>query len=474
MAVTAEPTIAPSLPTTAEVERRIAAGMCAGAEACIRASSDPYAPVRAAWFDVWDAPRAEGPPGPPPWLIVERCVQEAIESGIPVVGVIRGHSTAARVEAGIDDLAGWGGALRSLAAASGVVPTALGLDGELTGFGAMALGLVDVAVATASAAAHLASVRSVAEITGRVVPSTSLGGATALAACGAVAHVAADLADAVGWLDEVLGHLPPNCMGPAPQLVGFDPPDRRTDGLDQMVPDDPRRGYDVRAVVSELVDDGDLVELSAGFGPAMVCALARLDGTSVGIVANQPAQMAGAIDIASSQKAARFVNWCDAFGLPIVTLVDTPGYLPGRDLEWEGMIRHGGQLAFAYAQATCPRVSIVLRKAFGGAYIVMDSKTMGNDAAYAWPGAQLAVMGASGAVQILHGRALSDDDGSRRARLEAEYTTAHLNPDEAVRRGLIDEVVEPVDTRRVLCGAVRSLRDKRPTLPERRHSNGPL
>jgi acetyl-CoA carboxylase carboxyltransferase component len=264
-------------------------------------------------------------------------------------------------------------------------------------------------------------------------------------------------------------------MSPTRSTINSDPPVRRSDRLVDMVPEDPRRGYDIRSVIEELVDHGEMIELSPAFGPAMVCALARLDGMPVGFVANQPARMAGAIDIESSQKAARFVNWCDAFGVPLVTLVDTPGYLPGRDLEWEGMIRFGGQLAFAYAGATCPRVSLILRKAFGGAYIVMDSKTMGNDAAYAWPAAQLAVMGAPGAVQILHGRSLGkDDDGSHRAALEAEYTATHLNPADALQRGLVDAVVDPGDTRRVLCGAIRSLRDKRPTLPERRHSNGPL
>ncbi len=197
----------------------------------------------------------------------------------------------------------------------------------------------------------------------------------------------------------------------------------------------------------------------------------------VGVVANQPNQLAGAIDIPSSQKAARFISWCDAFGVPIVTLVDTPGYLPGRDLEWEGMIRHGGQLAFAYAGATCPRISVVLRKAFGGAYIVMDSKTMGSDACYAWPDAQLAVMGAPGAVEILHRRQLAaagDEALDLRTRLEAEYAAEHLNPQEALSRGLLDQVIDPASTRAVLCGALASLRNKRPDLPARRHANGPL
>jgi acetyl-CoA carboxylase carboxyltransferase component len=234
----------------------------------------------------------------------------------------------------------------------------------------------------------------------------------------------------------------------------------------------------MRRVITELVDDGDLLELGGGFGQAMVCGLGRLGGLSIGIVANQPAHLAGAIDIASSQKAARFVQWCDALGLPLITLVDTPGYLPGRDLEWDGMIRHGGQLAFAYAAATVPRICVLMRKAYGGAYIVMDCKTMGNDLCVAWPRAEIAVMGASGAVQILEARRLAglptDEAAEVRSQLEDEYAERYLNPLEALARGYVDQVIDPAETRATLTRALPSLLGKRTAPATRKHSNGPL
>ena len=450
------------------IERTIAAGTGPGASASIRRSYSWDGPELAAWFEV----RADGGRSPSPDPVVVRCVDAAIAAGVPVVGVL------GDVDIPADDVAAvaaWGAAHRSLARASGVVPIALILDGAVTGLAALALGLADVVVTTPEGRSHVSSSEAIRSITGRQVDGEGLGGPEALARAGVVHHQAGDLGDAVDWVDAVLGHLPPNSLSATPTEPPTDPPSRRCPGLRDLVPHDQRRGYDVRAVIAEVVDDRHHLEVAPSFGRAMVCALARLGGTPVGIVANQPAHLAGAIDIPSSQKAARFVNWCDTFGLPVVTLVDTPGYLPGRDVEWEGIIRHGGQLAFAYAGATCPRVSLVLRKAFGGAYIVMDSKTMGNDAAFAWPGCQLAVMGAAGAVQILHGRALAEDhDGSVRAVLEAEYAATHLGPADALRRALVDDVIDPADTRAVLCGAVASLRHKRPALPDRRHSNGPL
>jgi propionyl-CoA carboxylase beta chain len=244
------------------------------------------------------------------------------------------------------------------------------------------------------------------------------------------------------------------------------------------VPRDGHLPYDVRAVLRDVVDDGDLLELHAHFAPSVVVGLARLDGWPVGLVANQPDVLAGALDIASSQKAARFVRFCDAFNLPIITFVDTPGFRPGRDQEWRGMIRHGAQLAFAYAEATVPRCCVILRKAYGGAYIVMDAKSMGNDHCVAWPSAEVAVMGAAGAVEILHRRALDTlDPESRDAahdRLLADYEATYLTPRLALARGAIDEVIQPGATRAVLAGALAALPAKRERVPHRRHANTPL
>jgi propionyl-CoA carboxylase beta chain len=246
-----------------------------------------------------------------------------------------------------------------------------------------------------------------------------------------------------------------------------------------LVPATPTASYDVRRVVADVVDGDSFLELRPSFAPNLVTGLARLGGQPVGVVANQPQQLAGTLDIDASQKGAGFVQWCDAFNLPLVTFVDTPGYQPGKDLEWRGIIRHGAQLVHAYAAATVPRLGVVLRKAYGGAYIVMDCKTLGNDYCCAWPGAEIAVMGAPGAVAILSGKelgAVSDVEERirRRIELEDDYQRRHCTPDAAAERGFVDEVVDPRDTRRVLCGALRSLANKRERLPRRRHANGPL
>ncbi len=237
-----------------------------------------------------------------------------------------------------------------------------------------------------------------------------------------------------------------------------------------MVPDRATSSYDVRRVAAGLADDGDVTELWPRWAPQLVCALGRIEGRTVGFVANQSQALAGTLDIAASQKGARFVRFCDAFNVALVTLVDTPGFLPGKDLEWRGMIRHGAELAFAYAEATVPRVCVILRKAFGGAYIVMDSKGLGNDVCLSWPGAEIAVMGAEGAVQILHRRSPPGD----RDRLQAEYAEAFLTPYQAAERGFVDAVVDPADTRAVVCDALELLDTRRESLPGRKHTVGPL
>ena len=236
------------------------------------------------------------------------------------------------------------------------------------------------------------------------------------------------------------------------------------------MPERATSSYDVRRVASALADGGELTELWPRWAPQLVTAFGRIDGRTVGFVANQPQALAGTLDIAASQKGARFVRFCDAFGVPLVTLVDTPGFLPGKDLEWRGMIRHGAELAFAYAEATVPRVCVILRKAFGGAYIVMDSKGLGNDLCVAWPGAQIAVMGAEGAVQILHRRSTPEV----RAQLQDVYTKAFLTPYQAAERGFVDAVIDPVDTRSVVSDALALLETKREMLPGRKHTVGPM
>jgi acetyl-CoA carboxylase carboxyltransferase component len=270
-------------------------------------------------------------------------------------------------------------------------------------------------------------------------------------------------------LDAVLAYLPDNADAVPTPFDTDDPPERLTPELRDLVPSASSASYDVRDVVRAVADDGEFLELRAGWAAQLVTGLASIGGMPVGVVANQPRALAGTLDIAASQKGARFVHFCDAFNLPIVTMVDTPGFLPGKDLEWRGMIRHGAELAFAYAEASVPRVCLILRKAYGGAYIVMDSKGVGNDICLAWPSAQVAVMGATGAVQILNRRAPAEE---RRA-LE-RYAEELLTPWVAAERGFVDEVIDPGDTRRALQRALTVLATRRELLPGRKHESGPL
>jgi acetyl-CoA carboxylase carboxyltransferase component len=311
----------------------------------------------------------------------------------------------------------------------------------------------------------------VRQMTGNVISQAGLGGAgTHQRSTGVAARVAPDEAGAEAELADLLAHLPDSVDDEPPRWPCDDPVDRPTPEAAALLPAGATASYDVRAVVRAVADDGGFLEVREHFAPNLVTGFATVDGRPVGVVANQPQQLAGTLDIACSHKGARFVQFCDAFNLPLVTIVDTPGFYPGEDMEWRGMIRHGAQLAFAYARATVPRVGLTLRKSYGGAFIVMDSKTMGCDLHLAWPTAEIAVMGADGAVGILHRRADEDE----RARLVLDYEEAYLNPWVAAERGFIDAVIDPADTRCELAAALEVLSTKRERLAPRRHDNLPL
>jgi acetyl-CoA carboxylase carboxyltransferase component len=304
-----------------------------------------------------------------------------------------------------------------------------------------------------------------------MIDNDELGGASSHARyTGAASLVAPDLAAAVDMVAQLLAYLPANNDEEPPRFATDDPIDRETPEAGSVIPASSTGSYDVREVIRALADDGDLLELRARWAANVVTAFATIGGMPVGIVANQPMSLAGTLDIPASQKAARFVAFCDAFNLPIITLVDTPGFYPGKDLEWRGMIRHGAQLVFAYGRATVPRICVILRKSYGGAYIVMDSKKMGNDLCIAWPWAELAVMGAGQAAAILQRRATPDE----RAAFEADYAERLLNPYIAAERGYVDAVVEPAETRALIGHALESLVDKRERLQPRPHDNTPL
>jgi len=393
----------------------------------------------------------------------------ALEERVPLVVVLA--SSGADVTEGIDSLDGWGRAAAALASCSGTVPVLAAVTGPALSGPALLLGLSDLAVMTPEAFAFVSGPDVVEGFTGERVSPTELGGATVHATRTGLCAVLAEDDDAVeGLLAALLAYLPDHGDAAPEPLPSDDPDDRPTPELATVIPASASASYDVRDVARAFVDDGELLELRAAWAPHIVTALGALGGIPVGIVANQPRSLAGTLDIAASQKAARFVRFCDGFNLPIVTLVDTPGFLPGKDLEWRGMIRHGAELAFAYAEATVPRLCLVLRKAYGGAYIVMDSKGMGNDLCLAWPSAEIAVMGAGGAAQIL-ARGAGEDE---RRRLEERYQAELLTPWVAAERGFVDEVVDPADTRRVLVRGLRAVASRRERVPRRKHDAGPM
>ena len=416
--------------------------------------------------------------GPAEGDTVSRLVSTAVDLGVPVVGVLA--TSGADVTSGIDSLHGWGRVARALTTASGVVPVALVVSGPCLSGPALLLGLADVVVVTDGSYAYVSGPSAVRGFTGLDVTHEALGGPAVHAARTGVAWAhAADEAHALAVVFDVLSYLPSNNAEEPPARWTGDPVDRAAARAAVAVPARATESYDVRVVVDDVVDEGSSLEVRALHAPSMVTALATVAGLPVGVVANQPSVMAGTIDIDASRKAARFVQLCDAFNVPLLTFVDTPGFQPGKDIEWRGMIRHGAELVHAYAAATVPRVSVVLRKAYGGAYIVMDSRGLGGDVSLAWPAAEVAVMGAAGAVSVLHGRRLAaiDDDGERdkqRQVLEEEYAAQYCSPLVAAERGFVDDVIEPEDTRRAVAAAFAALRTKRERHPRRRHANTPL
>jgi acetyl-CoA carboxylase carboxyltransferase component len=314
-------------------------------------------------------------------------------------------------------------------------------------------------------------------VTGEDVTLEELGGAMTHATRSGVAHFVSP--DDKASLDDVrrlLAFLPQSNREEAPRAQPADDPERPAPELVDIVPDNPTEPYDMKAVIGAVVDDGDFYEYAGLWARNLVCGFGRLDGHPVGIVANQPGVLAGVLDIDSSEKGARFVRTCDAFNIPLVTFVDVPGFLPGTDQEHGGIIRNGAKLLYAFCEATVPRIQVVTRKAYGGAYVVMNSKAIGADLAFAWPSAEMAVMGPHGAVEVLHRRELESvaDPGARRAELVAEYVERHANPYQAAERGYVDDVIEPALTRAHLVRGLAMLRSKREDLPPRKHGNVPL
>jgi len=409
---------------------------------------------------------------------IVKLMETARRAGVPVVGL--NDSGGARIQEGVLSLGGYGEVFFRNVLLSGVVPQISLVLGPCAGGAVYSPAITDFVVMTKpTAQMFITGPDVVRAVTGEEVTMDALGGADAHGSLSGVSHFTAPSdRDAVALARRLLGYLPLNNLEEAPVVEARPPPDGAAAGLARLVPAEADAPYDVHAVIESLVDVGSFLEVHAAWAGNLVVGFARLEGRSVGVVANNPAVLAGTLDINASTKGARFVRFCDAFNLPLVTLVDVPGFLPGTAQEHGGIIRHGAKLLYAYAEATVPLLTVILRKAYGGAYDVMCSKHLGGDLNLAWPTAEIAVMGAEGAVQILYRRELDAappaERPALRARLAGEYAREFLNPYLAAERGYIDDVIDPPETRRRLVDGLRFLSAKRDDRPGRKHGNIPL
>ncbi|MFH1446872.1 MAG: acyl-CoA carboxylase subunit beta, partial [Chloroflexota bacterium] len=400
----------------------------------------------------------------------------AYENGAPLIGL--NDSGGARIQEGVNSLAACGEIFFRNTRASGIIPQITAILGPCAGAAAYSPALTDfIFIVKKTGNMFITGPDVVRAVTHEDVDFETLGGAAVHINQSGVAHFSVDdessVFENIRWL---LSFLPSNNLTPPPYTVPGDDPLRLTEPLNKIVPDEPQKPYDMREVIQEIVDDGEFMEVQENYAQNIIIGFARMDGYPVGIVANQPMVMAGVLDINSSDKGARFVRFCDAFHIPLLTLVDTPGFLPGVDQEHEGIIRHGAKMIFAYAEATVPKVSVILRKAYGGAYIVMSSKHLGGDLNFAWPSAEVAVMGPEGAVNIMYRRELAAAENAEALRSEKirQYRNEMANPYIPASRGYLDNIIHPAETRTRVIDALESLREKRKKTPARKHGNLPL
>jgi len=411
-----------------------------------------------------------------------KVMELALRSGIPIIGIL--DSGGARIQEGVVALGKYGEIFRLNTAASGVIPQLSIIMGPAAGGAVYSPALTDFVIMVDKTSQMFVTGPDVIKtVTGEDVGMEELGGAHTHNTRSGVAHyLADDEDDAIDYARSLIGFLPDNNLAEIPV---YDTPFEfeTTDAdraLNTVIPDSPNQPYDIHTVIDGIVDDADFLEVQPLFAPNIVIGFGRIEGRTVGIIANQPSQMAGTLNIDAGEKASRFVRFCDAFSVPIVTLVDVPGYLPGTDQEWTGVIRRGAKLLYAYAEATVPLVTVILRKAYGGAYIVMGSKQLGADINLAWPTAEIAVMGGQGAVNILYrgeikrAEEAGEDVAAVRARLASEYTYNVASPFLAAERGELDAIIEPAQTRVSIAKALRALRNKRASLPAKKHGNIPL
>lgn len=402
----------------------------------------------------------------------------AIRTGCPIIGINEG--AGARIQEGVVSLGLYGEIFRRNVHASGVIPQISLIMGSCAGGHVYSPAVTDFTVMVdGTSNMFITGPDVIKTVTGEDVTMEELGGArTHNTKSGNAHYMGADEDDALEYVKTLLGFLPQNNLDEAPsyaEVADLEPSDLDR-ALDTLIPDSPNQPYDMHTVITTVLDDEDFLEVQPLFAPNLIVGYGRVEGRSVGVVANQPMQFAGTLDIDASEKAARFVRTCDAFNIPVLTFVDVPGFLPGTDQEWNGIIRRGAKLIYAYAEATVPLVTVITRKAYGGAYDVMGSKHLGADINLAWPTAQIAVMGAQGAVNILYRNELkeAEDAEARRAELITEYEDTLANPYVAAERGYVDAVITPHETRAEVVRALRLLRTKRASLPPKKHGNIPL
>ncbi len=407
---------------------------------------------------------------------IVQVMDRALEIGVPIVGL--NDSGGARIQEGVASLGGYADIFLRNTLASGVVPQISAIMGPCAGGAVYSPAITDFTLMVQGTSHMFVTGPDVIRaVTHEEVSFEELGGAMTHNRKSGVAHFAArDEAECIGLIQRLLSYLPLNNLEDPPLRPSQDPVDRREEKLLGLVPDSAHKPYDMKDVVAAVIDDGDFFEVHAHFAPNIVVGFARLNGRPVGIVGNQPKILAGVLDIDSSVKGARFVRFCDAFNIPLVTFEDVPGFLPGTAQEHGGIIRHGAKLLFAYCEATVPKLTVITRKAYGGAYDVMSSKHVRGDYNVAWPSAELAVMGAEGAVNVLHRERLAKakDANAERRRLVEEYNEKFANPWIAAELGYLDDVIDPRDTRPKLIAALELLSTKRQTLPHKKHSNLPL
>ncbi|MCE5227790.1 MAG: acyl-CoA carboxylase subunit beta [Porphyromonadaceae bacterium] len=405
-----------------------------------------------------------------------KVMDQAMKMGAPVIGL--NDSGGARIQEGVNALAGYAEIFQRNILASGVVPQISGIFGPCAGGAVYSPALTDFNIMTRGTSyMFLTGPKVVKAVTGEDVTQEELGGASVHATKSGVAHFAVDNEeDGLKLIRQLISYMPQNNLEEAPLVECNDPIDRLEDTLNDIIPDEANRPYDMYEVIGSIIDNGEFLEVHKDYAQNIIVGFARFNGQSVGVVANQPKIMAGCLDSNASRKAARFVRFCDAFNIPLVTLVDVPGFLPGTGQEYNGVILHGAKLLYAYGEATVPKVTVTLRKSYGGAYCVMSSKHLRGDMNYAWPTAEIAVMGPSGAVEVIFAKevAAAEDPAKAQFDKEEEYKKAFANPYNAAQYGYIDDIIEPRNTRFRIIRALQQLQTKKLTNPAKKHDNLPL